>query len=375
MGIAPPSRSVGWRMRPPTTSPPPAVLADQVASAVRASGAAAVGIGGAEPFEIERRALEGRKAAGLHDTMGFTYCDPVRATDPARALRGARAVVSAAWRTADDAGVPRPSSGDARIGRYAWEPYYDHLRRALTEGARILRAAGWRARVMVDDNGMVDRAAAVRAGIGWYGKNANVLLPGLGSWFVLGTMITTAPLPASVALEDGCGPCRRCLDGCPTGAIVAPGVVDARRCLAWVVQAPGPIPEDLRVAVGDRLYGCDDCQEVCPPNRRTPAVVASGAATPTVEALAVLRDTDDALLARAGRWFVADRDPRYLRRTALVVLGNTAEPGDGAARDALADVAQGDDLLLADHARWALRRLDARAAAGSAGPSTGSPMP
>ena len=121
--------------------------------------------------------------------------------------------------------------------------------------------------MVADDNALVDREAAVRAGLGWYGKNSNVLLPGAGSWFVLGTVITDAPLPSSSRLSDGCGPCRRCLDGCPTGAIVAPGVVDARRCLAWLVQAPGSIPEDFRPAIGDRMYGCDDCQEVCPPNR------------------------------------------------------------------------------------------------------------
>src|SRR5438105_6711215 len=135
--------------------------------------------------------------------------------------------------------------------------------------ARRLEVDGWRARVLADDNALVDREAARRAGLGWYGKNANVLLPGAGSWFVLGSVVTDAPLPpADHEVPDGCGSCTRCLDGCPTGAIVAPGVVDARRCLAWLVQQPGSFPVELRAALGDRIYGCDDCQEVCPPNHR-----------------------------------------------------------------------------------------------------------
>ena len=125
--------------------------------------------------------------------------------------------------------------------------------------------------MVADDNALVDREAAYRAGLGWYGKNANLLLPGEGSWFVLGSVVTDAPAaPPSRPRRcaDGCGTCTRCLDGCPTGAIVAPGVVDARRCLAWLLQVEGAFPREHRVALGDRLYGCDDCQEVCPPNRR-----------------------------------------------------------------------------------------------------------
>src|SRR6185295_8008395 len=102
-----------------------------------------------------------------------------------------------------------------------------------------------------DDNSLVDREAAYLAGLGWYGKNANLLLPGQGSWFVLGSVVTDAPLPVAAApATDGCGGCRRCLDGCPTGAIVAPGVVDARRCLAWLEQRPGPFPVEFRAALG-----------------------------------------------------------------------------------------------------------------------------
>ena len=233
-----------------------------------ASGLDAVGVAPATPFVATRRHLEARKAAGLHGGMGFTYRNPARSTDPGAAVAGARALVVGA-RAYHQPTPPAPAGPAGRVARYAWVDHYRPLRDGLRAVARRLKADGWRAVVFADDNSLVDREAAYRAGLGWYGKNANVLLPGLGSWFVLGAVVTDAPLaPAAAPVDDGCGSCRRCLDGCPTDAIVAPGVVDARRCLAWLVQQPGSFPVEYREALGDRIYGCDDCQEVCPPNRR-----------------------------------------------------------------------------------------------------------
>jgi epoxyqueuosine reductase len=228
--------------------------------------------------------------------------------------------------------------------------------------AARLRVDGWRARVVADDNALVDREAAYRAGLGWYGKNANLLLPGEGSWFVLGTVITDAPLaPAEARVADGCGTCTRCLEGCPTGAIVAPGVVDARRCLAWLVQVEGAFPREHRVALGDRLYGCDDCQEVCPPNRRVDRTVAATRADPsaqvTVDLVDLLEATDDELLARHGRWYIPRREARYLRRNALVVLGNVADGRDPRVVGALRRALAASDGLVRAHAVWAARRL------------------
>src|SRR5205085_4326756 len=136
-----------------------------------------------------------------------------------------------------------PAGPAGRVARYSWRDNYQPLRAALGIVAERLQADGWRTRVLVDDNSLVDREAAYRAGLGWYGKNANVLLPGLGSWFVLGSVLTDAPLPAAEApVDDGCGTCARCLPACPTGAIIAPGIVDGRRCLAWLLEAPGTFP-------------------------------------------------------------------------------------------------------------------------------------
>ena len=223
-----------------------------------------------------------------------------------------------------------PVRHPGRIARYAWVDHYVPLRAALGAVARRLRADGWKAVVLADDNSMVDREAAWLAGLGWYGKNANLLLPGRGSWYVLGGVVTNAPLAtAARPVDDGCGRCRRCIDGCPTAAIVAPGVVDARRCLAWLVQAPGIFPAEHRVALADRIYGCDDCQEVCPPNRVVQAdEPAPASATATVDLVELLEMGDSELLERYGRWYLADRNPDQLRRNALIALGNSAGGAD-----------------------------------------------
>lgn len=328
----------------------------------RDRGLDAVGITAAEPFASTRRDLEERKARGLHGGMAFTYRSPARSTDPREALPDARALVVGALSYMRAAPATEGDRGPlAAVARYVWDDSYGALRAGLGAVAQHLRAEGWRARVLADDNALVDREAARRAGLGWYGKNANLLLPGQGSWFVLGSVVTDAPLSADPQpVADGCGTCVRCIDGCPTGAIVEPGVVDARRCLAWLLQADGPFPRDFRAALGDRIYGCDDCQEVCPPNRRR---IRQGAPEPSpnamhqVEVLAMLSASDDELLERYGAWYIPRRDPRYLRRNALVVLGNVGDPADPAVVTALCTALAHVDPLIRAHAVWAARRM------------------
>ncbi len=322
------------------------------------SGLDAVGVSDAAPFDDTRAVLEERRAAGLHGGMAFTYRTPERSTTPARVVPGARSIVVGAHRYGR-AVEPAPARPSGVVARYARTDHYAALRTGLEAVASRLRADGWKAAVVADDNALVDRAAAVRAGLGWYGKSANVLLEGHGSWFVLGSVITDAALaPTTRVVADGCGACTRCIDACPTGAIVAPGVVDARRCLAWLVQKPGSFPVEHRAALGARIYGCDDCQEVCPPNRvddrRHPPTSDRGAWVDLVE---LLDAPDDELMARHGRWYIPERDPRYLRRNALVALGNVGSAADGDVVRVLVRYRDGDDALLAEHADWALAQL------------------
>ena len=320
---------------------------------------------GVAPAAVLDRALDAltaRKAAGLHAGMQFTYRNPERSTDPARAVRDARSVIVAArpYRSTDE--PPRPDGPHASVGRYAWVDHYAPLRVGLREIAKRIKAAGFHAVAFADDNSIVDREVAYLAGVGWFGKNANILLPGAGSFFVLGSVITSAPYPVAEPLDDGCGACTRCLEGCPTEAIVAPGVVDANRCLAWLLQQPGPFPVEFREALGDKLYGCDDCQTVCPPSVRFGQhhrVALDGDEAPVawVHLVDLLESSDEELLERHGHWYVADRDPRWWRRNALVILGNIGDPADPGTRRVLERYRSGADELLREHAAWALQRL------------------
>lgn len=354
-------------MRPPDPAPPVADAAylAQLAELTRPFGVTHTGVAPAEVLQAAREAIHHRIANDLTDGMQFTFKNPERSTDPRQAVRGARSVFVAA-RPYLLPEPERPAGVQGRIARYAWADHYAPLRQALWQVARRLRADGYKAVPFADDNSVVDREVAYRAGLGWYGKNANLLVPGAGSWFVLGCVITTAALPTGEhTVDDGCGTCRRCLDACPTGAIVAPGVIDGARCLAWVLQKPGIVPVELRAAAGDRLYGCDDCQEACPPTvrlgarYRAPEPVERPSAWK--EVLALLTGSDEEVCSAWGRWYLADRDPRWVRRNALIVLGNTADPADPVlgeqVRRVLGDYLAHHDPVLRTHAEWAAQRL------------------
>lgn len=335
-------------------------LWDRLADQGHAAGIASLGVTGVEPLEPARTVLPLRKRNGLAATMQFTYRNPDRSTDPLRAMPSAASIIVAAWpyeRTRQEPTTPDRPEG--RVAMYAWRDHYADLRRALDHMAETLRNEGFEARVHLDDNHLVDRNVAYRAGLGWYGKNANLLIPNMGSWFVLGSILTDAELePAASPLVDGCGPCRRCIDECPTDAIVAPGVVDARRCLAWLVQGPGPIPVEFRSAVGDRIYGCDDCQTACPPNQSQPeAEPLEPDGDPAIDLGWLLRADDDELMARVGRWYIADRDPDIVRRTALVILGNTGSSDDPETTHLIERHLRSDSPLLREHAAWAAAQL------------------
>lgn len=328
---------------------------DRLLRHAEALGFAAVGVTTADPFTETRVHLEARRDAGLSATMQFTYRNPARATTPTEALPGAAALVVGMWPygAGDPEAPPWPAG---RVARFARGDPYAGLRAALDAVAGRLRRDGHRARVLMDDNALVDRAAAHRAGLGWWGKNTNLLAPDGGSWHLLGSVLTDLALaPSGEPVPDGCGSCRRCLDACPTGAL-EPGVLDARRCLTWLLQARGDFPREFRTALGDRIYGCDDCQVVCPPSRsgdRPP----SDPADAWIDVVAMLELDDATLIEQVGHWYIPGRQARFVRRNLLVVLGNVGDATDprvaSAVRRALAD----PEPIVRGHAVWAARRL------------------
>ena len=227
-----------------------------------------VGIASAEPFLRDERAATQRIRDGMMDGLPWYTEDRVhKATHPEELLPGARSIVSLAISYNDGERTVHTDGLTGKIARYAWgDDYHQVLKGKLKEFvARLGDVAPQpvRTRIFVDDGPMNDRAAAERAGVGWFGKNTNILTPSHGSWVLLGQVITDLELTPDEPLAKNCGECVRCIDACPTGAIVAPYVIDNRRCISFLtIELRGPMPRELRPLVGDWVFGCDICQDV-----------------------------------------------------------------------------------------------------------------
>lgn len=318
----------------------------------------------------------------------------------ARAVPWARSVILCAVNYNPD----QPSSlnpmppGSGWIARYAWSgtrqpdgtalptDYHDVLLSRLRQVEATLYAMQptegepMQTRAYVDTGPVVERWVAQLAGIGWIGKNTLVLNQGLGSWLLLGVLLTSLPLaPEAVLLpaSDRCGSCTRCIDACPTDALVAPRQMDARRCIAYLtIEKKGSIDDDLRPLMGRQVFGCDICQDVCPWNRRAPIGSNPDLAprpelvNPSLESLAAL---DNAAFRKAFRGSPLERTGRKrLQRNVAIAMGNS---GDARHRTTLQRWRDGEDAVLAEASSWALRRIDeATASAGEDPVGTAHPL-
>jgi epoxyqueuosine reductase len=319
-------------------------------------GLDAVGAAPAGPYEETEEHIRDRRARGLFAGMGFTMRRPEVSCHPETLLPGARTVISAALCYYQPGEEPGP--GEGRLARYTWTDRYAALREKLDELGRRL---GGQYRVLVDANDHVDREGAARAGVGFYGKNTLLITRRHGSWVVLGTLVSDQEVEPSTPLEPGCGSCTLCIDACPTGALDEPGTLDSTRCLSYWTQAPAAVPERYRAPLGPLVYGCDICQDACPWNRgvekRRADEGLSASAEPAISLVEWLEGNGEELVERYDRLYVPRKDPRWLRRNALVAAGNV---GGANERAAVAAYADGDDPLLAEHAVWALARIDER---------------
>jgi epoxyqueuosine reductase len=323
----------------------------RVAAAAARHGLELVGITDASPLPHARAAMADSVRAGRMGLMGWMGGDrPALATDPAQHAPDARSVVvvaapyagtdRAAWDPEPDALhralapvlAASPSRPAGRIARYAvGTDYHVALRRRLEALADDLRAdgIGTGETAYVDDRPLAERALAERAGVGWIGKNTNLLTHArAGSWVFLGALLTSAELPADEPVRTTCGSCSRCIAGCPTGALVAPRTIDARRCISYLtIERPGILDAWESAAIGDWIFGCDVCQEVCPVN--ADADDTGAVPVPLLPLIAWLlplgrREFDRAVgtsaLRRAGR--------HRLLRNAVAALANAFAAGE-----------------------------------------------
>jgi len=317
-------------------------------------GLDAVGVARAEAYAETERHIRERRARGLDAGMKFTMARPEESCHPETLLPGARSVVSAAlcyWRPE----APL-QPGRGRLARYTWSDGYEVLRERLDAVGRRL---GGNYRVLVDANQHVDREAAARSGVGFYGKNTMLITERHGSWVVLGTLVTDVDIDPSPPLGTDCGSCSLCIDACPTGALDEPGTLDATRCLSYWTQAPAAIPEEYRAPLAAQVYGCDICQDVCPWNRGVERRRGGEAeSNGHVDLVAWLEGDGRELVEAFERLYVPRNDPRWLRRNAAVALGNT---GGSEHVPVLARLAAAEDELVAEHAAWAIARIEERA--------------
>ena len=345
----------------------PAELRQWVDRAAADAGFDLVAVASADDFAFDREETLRRIDAGLMDGLPWFNPERVqRGTDPETLLPGARSIISLGWNYFPP-NDPSASIDQGLVARYArGRDYHRVMKRRmrrvvleLTERLRERFAARW----YVDDGPMLDRAAAARAGLGWFGKNGNILNPTYGSWLLLGQIITDLPLTADAPLAKTCGQCSRCMPACPTDAIVAPYVVDNRRCISYLtIENRGAIPVDLRAPMGNWVFGCDICQEVCPVNRKAKSTQDPNFGRTdlsAVDLVELLDMTDEQFRERFAGTAIMRAKRVGLQRNACIALGNAADP---VSVPALTRALRFAPPLVRRHAAWALGRIGGPAA-------------
>jgi epoxyqueuosine reductase len=345
-------------------------LRSELTGQARALGFAALGVAPLDIPEDERHLLKWL-AAGFHGEMHYMQRHGLMRGRPSQLAPGSVRVISARMNywpgAARQAAAVLAKPALAYVSRYALgRDYHKVLRRALRTLALGLQAriGPFGYRVCVDSAPVLEKALARDAGLGWIGKHTNLIARDAGSWFFLGEILTDLPLPPDEPARTHCGTCQACIPACPTGAIVAPYRLDARRCISYLtIEHRSAIPVELRAALGNRIYGCDDCQLVCPWNK-----FAQAAAHPDFK---VRHGLDAASLPELFRWTAAQFEERmrgsaiyrigYIRwlRNIAVALGNA--PTSCEVVRALEERRADPSALVREHVEWALARHRAAA--------------
>jgi epoxyqueuosine reductase len=354
-------------------------LADRLKQQARAIGFDRVGIAPATESDGFDR-LQAWLAHGFAGEMRYMSAHGEARRHPASILPSVRSVVMVSLSYAPASADP---SGVGKIARYArGGDYHDLLRTKLKDLLAWIRGElpETQGRGVVDTAPLLERDFARRAGLGWFGKNTMLIHPKIGSYTFLGALLVNVELPADEPfVPNHCGTCTRCLDACPTDAFVGPGQLDARRCISYLtIELRGSIPEELRPGIGDWIFGCDICQEVCPWNRKaTPG--SAPELQPREEMIAPdlvgwLALSDDAFRRRFRNTAILRTGRAGLLRNIAIVLGNR---GDPAALPALEQAALDPDPTIREACRWAIdrirERIDSEVAAG--GPNVPHVLP
>lgn len=308
--------------------------------------------------------------AGEHGEMDWLARNASRRVDPREVLPGVQSIVVVAlnYFTAPPLARPGEDGARGRIARYAWgDDYHAIFDARLHDLSSALEALGGVQKFYTDTGPILERDWASVAGLGWNGKSTVQIHRMFGTWTFLGEILTTLKLQPDDPSRDHCGSCTRCLDSCPTQAITSPHHVDARRCISYLtIENKGPIPEAFRRAIGDRIYGCDECLEVCPWNRFAQESRETAFAARPFVAGWTLREflsLDDTAFRELFRWSPVKRikRPAFLRNV-CVALGNTGNSED---LPALEIAAADPDPLIAEHALWAIAEIRGRFSAES----------